>query len=167
MKLLKKMRYIFSILLVVSLLFSVTPVVHGFMAYEHHRVRYRNLALKVHRKHWDISYRYGNDCSADQKRNSQELEHAITEAFRMWLAPLRPLTKRPIVNNFRYHLNADLAEVDLRITFECKISSSFAVVSNRKNPDITLRVGTEVSDLMNSLVHEIGHAFGLTDTYVG
>ena len=34
MKLLKKMRYIFSILLVASLLFSVTPVVQGFIAYE-------------------------------------------------------------------------------------------------------------------------------------
>ena len=165
MKLLKKMRYIFSILLVVSLLFSVTPVVHGFMAYEHHRVRYRNLAWRVHRKHWDISYRYGNDCPAAQKRNPQELEQAITKALRMWLAPLRPLTKRPIVNDFRYHLNADLAEVDMRITFECTISHSSARLSNRKNPDIVLRVGTEVSDLMNSLVHEIGHAFGLLDTH--
>ena len=167
MKLLKKMRYIFSILLVVSLLFSVTPIVHGFMAYEHHGVRYRNLAWRVHRKHWDISYRYGNDCSADQKRNPQELEQAITKALRMWLAPLRPLTKRPIVNDFRYHLNADLAEVDMRITFECKISFSFARLNNRKNPDIVLREGTEVPLIMSSIVHEIGHAFGLTDTYVG
>ena len=167
MKLLKKMRYIFSILLVVSLLFSVTPVVHGFMAYEHHRIRYRDLAWKVHRKHWDISYRYGNDCPADQKRNPQELEQAITKALRMWLAPLRPLTKRPIVNDFRYHLNADLAEVDMRITFECTISHSSARLSNRKNPDITLREGTEVHFIMSSIVHEIGHAFGLTDTYSG
>ena len=81
MKLLKKMRYIFSILLVVSLLFSVTSVVHGFMVFEHHRMRLRILAWRVHRKHWDISYRYGNDCSADQKRNPQELEQAITKAF--------------------------------------------------------------------------------------
>ena len=167
MKLLKKMRYIFSILLVVSLLFSVTPVVHGFIAHQQHNVRLRNLAWRVHRKHWDISYRYGNDCPADQKRNPQELEQAITKALQMWLAPLRPLTKRPIVNDFRYHLNADLAEVDMRITFECKISYSFARLNNRKNPDIVLRVGTEVPRLMNSLVHEIGHAFGLTDTYVG
>ena len=101
-----------------------------------------NLTWKVHRKHWDISYRYGNDCPADQKRNPQELEQAITKALRMWLAPLRPLTKRPIVNDFRYHLNADLAEVDMRITFQCKLSSSFAMLSNRKNPDIVLRVGT-------------------------
>ena len=167
MKLLKKMRYIFSILLVVSLLFSVTPVVHGFMAYEHHRVRFLTLAWRVHRKHWDISYRYGNDCSADQKRNPQELEQAITKALRMWLAPLRPLTKRPIVNDFRYHLNADLDKVDMRITFECKLSSSFARLNNRKNPDIVLREGTEVPLIMSSIVHEIGHAFGLTDTYVG
>ena len=167
MKLLKKMRYIFSILLVVSLLFSVTPVVHGFMAYQQYNVRYRNLAWRVHRKHWDISYRYGNDCSADQKRNPQELEQAITKALRMWLAPLRPLTKRPIVNDFRYHLNADLAEVDMRITFHCKVSHSFARLNNRKNPDIVLRIGTEVSRLMNSLVHEIGHAFGLMDTFSG
>ena len=123
--------------------------------------------MEVHRKHWDISYRYGNDCPADQKRNPQELEQAITKALQLWLAPLRALTKRPIVNDFRYHLNADLAEVDMRITFECKLLPSSALLSNRENPDIILRVGTEVSLIMNSLVHEIGHAFGLTDTYLG
>ena len=167
MKLWKKMRYIFSILLVVSLLFSVTPVVHGFIAYEQYGIRLNILPWKVHRKHWDISYRYGNECPADQKRNPQELEQAITKALQMWLAPLRPLTKRPIVNDFRYHLNADLAEVDMRITFECKLLPSYVLLSNRESPDVVLRVGTEVPRLMNSLVHEIGHAFGLTDTYLG
>ena len=167
MKLLKKMRYIFSILLVVSLLFSVTPVGHGFIIFEQYNMRFHILAQKLHRKHWDISYRYGNECPAAQTRNPQALEQAISKALRMWLAPLRPLTKRPIVNDFRYHLNADLAEVDLRITFECKLLPSFAVLSSWENPDIVLRVGTEVSRLMNNLVHEIGHAFGLTDTYLG
>ena len=174
MKLLKKMRYIFSILLVVSLLFSVTPVVHGFIAYEQYGYRLYILAWKVHRKHWDISYRYGCECPEEHTRNPQLLEQAITEALQMWLAPLRPLTKRPIVNDFRYHLNADLAKVDMRITFECKRLPSFALLSSTENPDILLRVGTEVtrlgtdvSRLMNSIVHEIGHAFGLTDTYLG
>ena len=163
----EKMRYIFSLLLVVCLLFSVTPVVHGFIALEQYGYRLYTLASKVHRKHWDISYRYGNDCPADQTRNPQLLEEAITKALQMWLAPLRPLTKRPIVNDFRYHLNADLAEVDMRITFECKSLHSFVLLSNRENPDVVLRIGTEVPRLMNILVHEIGHAFGLADTYLG
>ena len=167
MKLLKKMRYIFSILLIVSLLFSVTPVVHGFMTFEQHRMRLRILAWKVHKKHWDISYRYGDDCSADQKRNPKELEQAITKALQMWLEPLRSLTKRPIVNDFRYHPNADLADVDVRITFQCKLSSSYALLDSMKNPDVVLREGTEASRVMNSLVHELGHAFGLADTYLG
>ncbi len=174
MKLLKKMRYIFSLLLVASLLFSITPVVHGFIAYEQYGYRLYILAWKVHRKHWDIGYGYGCECPEEHTRNPQLLEEAITKALQMWLAPLRPLTKRPIVNDFRYHLNADLAEVDMRITFECKRLASFVLLSNRENPDILLRVGTEVprlgtdvSRLMNSIVHEIGHAFGLTDTYLG
>ena len=132
------------------------------------------LAWKVHRQHWDIGYGYGNECPEEYTRNPQLLEEAITKALQMWLAPLRPLTKRPIVNDFRYHLNADLADVDLRITFECKRLHSFVLLSNKENPDIFLRVGTEVSRLgtdvsrlMDSIVHEIGHAFGLTDTYLG
>ena len=145
----------------------VKPSATKFIAYEQHMFRLYILAWKLHRKHWDISYRYGNECPAAQTRNAQALEQAISKALQIWLAPLRDLTKRPIVNDFRYQLNADLAEVDMRITFQCKLLPSFVLLNNRENPDIVLRVGTEVPRLMNSLVHEIGHAFGLTDTYSG
>ena len=105
----------------------VKPSAAKFIAYEQHMVRFYILAQKLHRKHWDISYRYGNECPAAQTRNPQALEQAISKALRMWLAPLRDLTKRPIVNDFRYQLNADLAEVDMRITFECKLLPSFCI----------------------------------------
>ena len=163
------MRYIFSILLVVSLPFSVTPVVHGFIAYEQYGMRYDILMWKVHSDHWNIGYRYASNCPAGETSKDKELEEAITASLQMWLQPLRALkTAKPIVNDFRYKKNADLSSTDMRVTFHCVGRQSNASIHNMHPPDVSIREGTTVnSQLMSVLVHEIGHAFGMADTYLG
>lgn len=109
----EKMRYIFGVLLVVSLLFSVTPVVHGFMTGALRESSdpldvYKVLITKVHKPQWKIGYRYGADCKPSERQNSKELEAAITASLRAWLKPLKELQpERPIVDRFVYELQPD------------------------------------------------------------
>ena len=84
----------------------------------------------------------------------------------MWLQPLRDYTQRPIVNDFRYHLNANRNVVDFTIVFFCKIAVSLAWTGGG-SPRIDLHRGTDIDpNFMPSLVHEMGHIFGLADTYL-
>jgi hypothetical protein len=120
---------------------------------------------KVHAPHWDITYSYGDDCPPEERDNDKALTAAVTEALQMWLQPLRDYAKRPIVNDFRYRLDADRHGADLQIIFHCKIGVSMAGAGH--HPRILLREGTQVKrSFMVILVHEMGHTFGLADTYL-
>ena len=56
----------------------------------------------------------------------------------------------------------------MRVTFHCVHGRSKARISIGAAPDIVLRDDRVVDDaFMLSLTHEIGHAFGLVDTYIG
>ena len=185
MKLLKKMRYIFSILLVVSSLFSITPVVHGFMTIGAQSEggypldKYKFLITKVHEPYWKIGYRYHADCTPAERQNSKALTQAISASLRTWLEPLKELQpERPIVDRFVYELQADvnpnqpedlegLREVDLRVTFQCTQGISIALIGIIFPPEVVMRRrDTELTPLTLSLLtHELGHAFGLADTF--
>ena len=84
---------------------------------------------------------------------------------------------RPIVDVFHFQLQEDFTgdkfenlagklAVDVRVTFQCVSSFSYALMSATP-PDLFIRRGTKINPaLLYSLTHEVGHAFGLQDTYV-
>ena len=161
--------------------FSIVFAAQAFITIEHQQQRKHNVLInKVHEKSWTIGYRYDSACPAEARQNSKKLEEAITTALQAWLQPIRdmPITE-PIVNDFRYEQRPDMVNndkrfldkrflaLDLRVTFYCLEDISNAFIGLSLPPDIHLRQGTIVTNaFMSSIVHELGHAMGLGDTYV-
>ena len=199
MKLLKKMRYIFSMLLVVSLLFSVPPVVHtpevhGFIPMAGPGVVGKLLMPHIFKPQWKISYRYGVECQPADRQNGEALKEAISSSLRTWLQPIKELKPQGvIVDKFVYELQPDFdpnqfdridrnqpgavekireilreewREIDLRVTFQCEQGRSYAAIGLLFPPAVVMRRGTETTpEMLFVLVHELGHTFGLADTY--
>ena len=197
MNILKKNTLFFTVVLVGCLCFNVTPVVHGFIPKGNSSVplsEYKTLMQKVHEPQWIIGYRYGAECTPEERQNGAALQEAMTLALRTWLEPLKKLdTERPIVDKFVYVLQPDFhfvqygdtynrdnpdedlkawREVDLRVNFVCMTSASgrfvggYAGVGDRLPPAIVILDGTKLTPWMISVIsHEFGHAFGLSDTY--
>ena len=190
MNILKKNNLFFTVVLVGCLCFNVTPVVHGFITMSGGRQldRLKLLMQKVHEPQWIIGYRYGAECTPEERQNGEALEEAMTLALRTWLEPLKKLeTERPIVDKFVYVLQPDFyfvqdgdtynrdnldedlkawREVDLRVNFVCTLSGGYAAIGDRLPPAVVILGGTELTPLMTSTItHEFGHAIGLFDTY--
>ncbi len=153
---------------------------YGFISLRHHHyLKERpdsNLLIgKVHESHWDIIYGYGDECSDEKKAEFKEFEKMMTTALQMWLQPLREInTDTPIVSDFRYHLRdktvtfEEMEKADLSIKDFCEVGRSGIGFDDRLPPRIVIRRGMLLDDvLMSALIHEIGHAFGLGDTYIG
>ena len=195
MKLLKKKNLIFSLTLVGYLLFSIAPAARGFISLEPllgwagAAWELNTLTDVVHKPQWTIGYRFGPECEPENRQNGKALEAVMTQVLRAWLQPLRELhPKQPIVDVFLYELQEDVKEgdrksqgdqksegrkkknVDMRIAFRCGAAAtgiSIAVTAfGDSAPDVFIR--SEPDDpkrLGFILTHEIGHAFGLADTY--
>ena len=168
MKLLKPPPLYFTLTLTGCLLLSMTPAAQGFIALEHEEGRKSNIMVdKVHEPHWDVAYSYGDDCPPEARNDDEALTAAVSKALQMWLQPLRDYAKRPIVADFRYRLNADRRAVDLSVIFYCKLGQPGASVGPGALPEISMRDGVQVTPaFMSVLVHEMGHTFGLADTYL-
>ena len=141
------------------------------MALEHERgVRPDTMIDKVHAQHWDIAYRYGDDCFPEDRVNAKALTAAVTEALQIWLQPLRDYAQRPLVNDFRYRLNADLAcrmPTSPSSSSAKSVCQSFAATGRGAPEYRPARDGTDINPIfMSALVHEMGHIFGLADTYL-
>ena len=170
---LSKMSFFFSLMLAGCLLLSIASDAPGFITFQHEFGvdDYNTLIDKVHAPRWNISYAYGEDCPPEARNNDAALTAAVTKALQTWLQPLRDYTAKPIVNDFRYQRKADFNEIagfagDLWIIFYCERRNSNAHIGGNI-PGISLRSGTKVvRHFMNSLVHEAGHVFGLSDTYI-
>ena len=144
------------------------------------------LINKVHKSEWKIRYGFAdnNGCGGE----SDMLTAAITEALQAWLQALQ--YRGNIVKNFSYELaktieagllkkwgkiersfyddifysNPPRDKHALAVIFHCKEGGAFARAW--ANP-IELHIyQEEKSYLKSAILHEIGHAFGLGDTYV-
>ena len=157
------------------------PATEGFLTYDHHvtkphlKRKANNLIRRVHKAEWVIGYRYMDNCPPKSRNNGQAIEEAITTSLRAWLKPVRELnTGKPVVDEFRYVHKLEIDKddfklYDLRIYFYCDLGKSHAGVlaDEDRPPALLMRRGTFVNDqFAYVLLHEIGHAFGLLDTYV-
>ena len=173
-----------TLALAVYLCLGALPATEGFMAFDHQRRlserikrKLNNLIRRVHKEQWVIGYRYADNCPPNARNNGQAIEEAITTSLRAWLQPVRELnTGQPVVADFRYVPNlvfplseAERKSYDLLISFFCDFGTSHALVvaDEAKPPYIKLHRGTYVNDqFAGVLLHEIGHTFGLLDTYL-
>lgn len=174
-------------LLVVSLLFSGTPVVHGFIAMlaPPPNPLPKLLTPHIFKPQWKIGYRYHVDCKPEERQNGKELEDAMSASLRSWLEPLKELQPgRPIVDRFVYELQPDFdpnqfnqfdnnqfedwerireilreefRDIDLRVTFECTIGRSSARIGLLFPPGVFMREGTKTNPEM---LRGLTHEFG-------
>ena len=168
-----------TLALAVYLCLVTLPATEGFLTYDHFnptvRRKMNNLIRRVHKAEWVIGYRYADNCPPSARHNGKAIEEAITTALRAWLKPVRDLNAgQPVVDDFRYVPNlvfpvpdAELKLYDLAIEFYCDIAKSSALViaDDAVPPLLKMHRGTVVDDFAGVLLHEIGHAFGLLDTY--
>ena len=179
----KTMSLWLTVGLAVWLWLGALPATEGFITYdhprqvpEHIRGKMNNLIRRVHKEQWVIGYVYMDNCPPGARNNGQAIEEAITKSLNAWLQPVREMNMgKPVVADFRYVPNyvikedAELKLYDLRIIFYCDFAKSHALVraDDAVPPLLKMHRGTRVDDqFAYSLLHEIGHAFGLLDTYI-
>ena len=185
--LLQGAQILLTLAVAIGVLFSSAPTADGFIASDHFNPKVRgklnNLIRRVHKEQWVIGYAYADPewgepagvCPPEARHNGAAIEAAITAALRAWLQPVRDLnTGKPVVDDFRYVPNFDVSNVpelklyDLRIVFFCDVDKSRALTGSREAypPQIHMHQGTDVDERFEfTLLHEIGHSFGLLDTY--
>ena len=170
-----------TLALAVYLCLGALPATQGFIAYDHKareefKRQFNSLIRRVHKEQWVIGYRYADNCPPAARNNGKAIEEAITTALRAWLKPVRELnTGKPVVDDFRFVPDFEIKDVadrqlyDLTSVFFCDFGKSHAwvVADEAKPPHIELHRGTVVDrSFTGVLLHEIGHAFGLLDTYI-
>ena len=143
------------------------------------------LIKRVHEEHWDIFYRFDADCPDSRKteENYRVLREKLEEGIRIWLAPLREITDRPIVDkfvfykskedNYRLPDNGQQIEYEITTVFFCETGRSGADRAQRiikMREEEVSRNSAAFGNLSYNditLLHELGHTFDLADTYVG
>lgn len=154
--------------------------------------RYDKLLInKVFASTWRIIYSVPQECSSAKIK--AQLEKAMRQMLRQWLYPLRTISIRPLVNTFifteqlafnkpnnkndeyeRIFSDADIDQINphLRVIFYCKDSRSYAYdwtneihMFTQSKEHKSLHIGDTYFS-RSTLLHEIGHTFGLADTYV-
>ncbi len=166
-----------ALAVVCCLFFSLTLTAQGFIIIT---LNEANILLrKIDKPHWEIGYSFVADCPAEFKQQDDELKELVTEALQVWLQPLRELRPaRAITADFRFVREPDTAECldevaaqkqfDAYISFGCGPGGSSAWIGGILPPYICIRQGDEINRQAFSrvLAHELGHAFGLGDTYI-
>ena len=136
------------------------------------------LIKRVHEEHWDVFYDFKKSCPASRRtqENYQILRENLEEGIRTWLAPLKEITNRPIVDKFNFYRDERKENVDheIHVTFICEDGRSSAGRGSRSIHIKTSPIETMTSLFapslpyrISTLLHELGHVFDLADTYVG
>lgn len=170
-----------------TLLFNANEQAEGFVtiAHDNHErfVNGENILIKrVHEEHWDIFYQFHKDCpdSLKTEENYRLLREHLEWGIRMWLAPLREITDRPIVDKFVFYKSREddrtlpesgqQVEYEISAVFMCEGGWSLAARHSRliiMKKSSHRRIAPNLSYSSFALLHEIGHTFDLADTYVG
>ena len=177
-KRIKTIRTFLMLAVVCSLFFSITYSTQGFVGTT---TKELGLLLKrIDKPQWRIGYNFTVDCPADFRQQEEQLKETITKALQAWMQPLRErYPNRQFTDDFLLLKQPDFVEceedkpslnrLDTRVTFDCKgIGRSFAARSLGAAPDLCIRKAKEAGIdqlLIYALMHELGHAFGLEDTY--
>lgn len=181
MKKLLSMNTFITLVVLTYLLFCGTPTAYDFASLDtQFNKKHNTLIRKVHEDKWVIGYRHSSKCPLRERIGDKALQEAITKVLQTWLNPLYNLkTEMPIfsTDNIEFRKQPDqqegenalpLLSLDLRVTIMCEIGTSIAWVGISLPPDVYMRAGTTINEtFMFVLTHEIGHALGLADTYVG
>ena len=165
MKPLKKMPLIFTLTLVGYLLLSTAPAARAFMTFYHDGFEHLDnfLINKVHAPFWTIHYSFEN-CGEVNEETQKQFTQMVTTYIQSLLQPLREYTDRPIVNDFRYRRSENWREADFYITTICgelKRSHAWGQII----PFYPLEF-VQTWRHTWPVLHEIGHLFGLADTYM-
>ncbi len=134
----------------------------------------------IDKPQWRVGYNFTHDCPAAVRQQADKLKASITAALQAWLQPLRqryparqfpadfPLVKLADVAECGDDRKA-LADLELRVTVNCVgEGNSFAI---RRVGDISPELCVKERDrgvdryFVHALMHELGHALGLDDTY--
>ena len=191
----EKMNLFLTFMGTLCLCLSLTPTANGFATFKHQDGErgYRVLIQHVHAESWKVGYRLSGDCEAGEKDDDKKLETAITASLQAWLQPLREMKlPRPIVDKFIYSRQSDIQKIDwnrwgnfaladwenlgarllksegldVRVTFQCEGKENKALISTAP-PEVYIGSAVITPITADKLTHELGHAFGLADTYVG
>ena len=185
MKRLRPSHLLFALLVMCGLFFSNISTTHGF------RPNTFTLSTKlldvIDKPQWRIGYNFTVDCPAAFRKQEAELKEMILKSVKVWLQPLRErypdrqftddflLVRMPDVEVCESEVFHNLiGEVDLRIVFTCKEGRTLAMAADKKNkavPGVCMEevIGPDEKSMrrfFSILVHEVGHNFGLHDTYV-
>ena len=176
---LKTIHRLLAVTVLCGLFFGTPSTAQGFFVHPPGGKVFGILSKKIDKPQWRIGYTFGPDCPAAFRAKEAELEASITKALQVWLQPLRD----------RYpgkHFTDDFLFVQLpfaqpadgcfsRLPPEHGLDLYIALKCDRKGPPFAThgvipRVCLIWDDLelflKLALVHELGHAFGLSDTYV-
>ena len=173
-----------KILLVIFVMVSCKTARTGgdtkFIAYVNHDdyrrfIHGKNTLIKrVHKESWDIFYQVDELCPASRKTADtyRILREHIERAIKLWLAPLKEIANRPIVDKFIFHKDKGHQYEEISFVFECKEGRPNIILPDM---DITIKefsvhntdrwLTPDLPYLTVSLLHELGHAFDLADTY--
>ena len=171
----KTVNGIFGFVVVLILFFSVALATQGFITDQHYGINKNYLILHIDKEEWHIGYRFAETCPEYFRKKEEMLKGFIKDALRVWLQPLRDTFPTvPITDKFVLVHQKDfigrlpdyfaLEGLDARINFNCEDGISTALPSDVMAPQVLIRQSV-ASELRAVLIHEIGHAFGMADTY--
>ena len=180
MKLLRKNLLLTVVFSGYFFFFSMPSTTQGFGATT---IKSRGMLMReIDKLQWRIGYNFTADCPAAFRQQEKKLQEVIVEALQTWLQPLRArypnrrftddflLLRQPDVEKCGEDRRALLAQLDTRITVNCRADGaggSHTVISAAGTaPDLCVRALRGIDwNFTYALVHELGHAFGMDDTY--